>query len=370
MIYLDHASHSPADPAVLAEFCRLAQDQAGMGNPMSAHSMGRAAAEEYEKAAEVVANFFGSEPGVAFTSGASEANTLAIKGLAKANHHRGKHIIGTCLDHPSVSGPLAALREQGYEIELADINPDGTLDLDQLSDLLRQDTILLCLPWVDSELGAIQDIAAIAKLLEKYPDCHFHVDAAQAVGKVPVAFLGLDTLSFSAHKFNGLCGSGGLLVRKGAMQEALLGGLLKWRSGTPALALAASTAKALQLLEAMPSDYSKKAKALRQGVLQALQAYPKVRINSPPKGSPYILNISVKGIKGSEFQAALDRRGVCVSVKSACSAQGTPSRPVMAVSNDRKNAMCSWRLSFSTRTEMQEVDAFLEAFDHCCKELS
>jgi len=364
VIYLDHASRTPTDPQVLAEFCRVENEF--FANPMISHAAGRMSNDEINRVTTVMAKLLGASPNeIIFTSGATESNNLAIKGLTRAYRHTGKHIITTCLEHSSVSSPLAVLKDQGYEVELVDILPNGTVDLDHFRVLLRHDTVLVCVSWVDSELGAVQPIQAIREALEKYPNCRLHVDASQAVGKIPVSFEHIDTLSFSPHKFNGICGCGVLLKKKSTLLDIQIHGGLSataYRSGTTALSLASSSCKALELAIARQNERFEKVQALRQYVVQALTQYPQVRINSPKDGSPYILNLSVKGIKGSDFQAILDEHGVCISVKSACSAVGTLSRPVLAVSKDKKNALNSWRIGFSHITEFAEVEEFLKIF--------
>jgi len=353
MIYLDYASHTPADAAAVAEFCRVEAEF--IANPRAAHTAGAAARAELERVRTATARLLGANPeGLHYTSGATEANAIAINTHAHEGRHTGKHIITTALEHPSVSSPLAALREQGHEVELTEIKSDGTVDLESLAALLRRETVLLCVSWVDSELGAVQPIADIAALLEKFPNCRLHVDAAQAVGKIPVSFEGIDSMSVSPHKFHGLCGCGFLFSSKRFELNA--------HNGTPSLALAASSLTALENTLKKPSIDPK--------IREILESYPKVRINSPKNASPFILNLSVEGVKGTDFQAALDRRGVCVSVKSACAAQGTPSRAVLAVSRDRKNALSSWRVSFSHDTQQEDIDGFLAAFDECYKELT
>lgn len=372
MIYLDHASRTPADPDVLAEFCRVENEF--FANPMTAHAAGRTSKDELNRITAAMAKMLGANSKeLIFTSGATEANNLAIKGLTRVNRHVGKHIITTCLEHSSVTGPLAVLRDQGYEIELVDILSNGTVDLDHLRVLLRPETVLMCVSWVDSELGAIQPIQAIGELLEKHPNCHFHVDASQAVGKIPVSFEKIDTLSLSPHKFNGICGCGVLLKKEDILLDVQIHGGVSataYRSGTTALSLAASSYKALELAIIQQNDRLEKVNSLRRHVIQALQQYPQVRINSPndlDKGSPYILNLSVSGIKGSDFQSILDKHGVYVSVKSACSADATLSRPVFAVSKDKKNAMNSWRIGFSHTTEFAEVKEFLKILEQILK---
>jgi len=372
MINLDYASHTPVDVRVLAEFCRVEREYPG--NVMAAHAMGKKARAEMERVTCGIASLLDIKPQeIIFTSGASEANNLAIKGIAKAYQHVGKHILSTCLEHPSVSGTLSALAQQGYEIELLKILPDGTIDFEHLRTAIRRDTVLMCVSAVDSELGAIQPIAEITEILKVHPHCHLHIDAAQAIGKIPADITGASTFCFSPHKFYGLCGVGVLVKREGVVLEPLIHGGASttiYRSGTPALSLAAASYTALDLAFKEMDERLKIVRLLRKYVLDAISAYPLVRINSPQTGSPYILNISVKGVKGTDFQAALDRYGICVSVKSACSTDRAPSRPVMAVTGDKKIALCSWRISLSHLTTMQEIDTFLDAFDNCYKEFT
>ncbi|MDR1158793.1 MAG: aminotransferase class V-fold PLP-dependent enzyme [Oscillospiraceae bacterium] len=372
MIYLDYAAHTPAAPEVLA--CLTRMEQRFVGNPLAAHAAGRAARAALDEAARRLAGCFGvSAAEVVFTSGASEANNHALKGLVRAGRHRGRHILSTCLEHPSVSGPLTVLQEQGCEVELIDVRRDGTVDLTHLRELMRPDTVLVSVCLVDGELGAVQPVEEIAALLRDYPGCRFHVDASQAAGKRPVSFEGIDCLTFSAHKFYGPAGCGGLLVRAERAPEPLIHGgrsASAHRSGTPALPLAAAAAEALTLACEHQAQWRRIVEARRAALLKAFRAYPQVRINSPADGSPYILNLSVGHVPGGVFQAALDRRGVCVSVKSACCVPDVPSRPVLAVSRDRKNARCSWRVSLSHLTTQRELDAFLKIFDDCYKELA
>ena len=203
MIYLDYAANTPADRRVLEEYLRL--ETALIGNANSHHQAGRTALAQMDQAVHQVADVLSAKPGeVIFTSGASESNNLALKGLTRMMRHTGRHIISTALEHSSVSGCLTALQEQGYEIDLVDIRRDGTVDLEHLRELLRQDTVMVVVSAVDSELGTIQPVDKIVKILKGYPNCHLHVDATQAIGKIPFSFSGIDTMSFTAHKFYGL----------------------------------------------------------------------------------------------------------------------------------------------------------------------
>ncbi len=371
MIYFDYAANTPADPAVLARFCET--ERRFIGNPNSAHGAGREAESALSEMTGSIAAGLGIDPAeVVYTSGASEANNTAIKGIVRASRHLGKHIISTPLEHASVSGPLTYLQEQGYEIDLVAVGRDGKIELAHLRELLRRDTVLVSVCAVDSELGTLQPIREIAELLQAYPACRLHVDATQAIGKTEFHFDGVDTASLSAHKFYGLNGSGMLFKRRELVIEPLLHGGVSttlYRSGTPTLALAAALDTALALARNGLDDRRRIVQARHRVLREALSAYPGVRINSPDDAVPHILNLSVCGVKAGDFQKALDRAGVCVSVKSACSVEGTPSRAVFAVTRDRKNALSSWRISLSHLTTEQEVRQFLTAFDSCYKEM-
>ena len=372
MIYLDYSANTPVDERVLERFCAV--ERACIGNANSHHQAGEAAKAVIDTATQNIASLLGVQPAeVIYTSGASEANNFALKGLARLSRHVGKHIISTPLEHSSVSGSLTALQEQGYEIDLVDIRRDGTVDLEHLRELLRPDTIAVAVSMVDSELGVVQPVAEIAEILKAYPNCHFHVDATQAVGKIPVSFAGIDTMSLTAHKFYGLNGIGLLLKRRGLALEPLIHGgesTTPYRSGTPTVALAASLETALDLAVRALPQRTEHVKHLNTALRAALSAYPNVRINSPEAALPHILNLSVQNVKGTVFQRELNARGVCVSVKSACSSDGLPSRAVFAVSRDRRNALSSWRISLSHLTTEDEIHAFLEAFDACCRQLT
>ena len=371
MIYLDYAANHPAQPEALERFCAV--ESAFPGNPNSNHPAGWAAKAELERVTAATAELLGAQPEeIIFTSGATEANNLAIKGLTRASRHVGRHIISTALEHSSVSGSLTYLQEQGYEIDLVPIGRDGRVDLEEFRALLRPDTVLCAVTAVDSELGVVQPVAEMAEILKNFPNCRLHVDATQAIGRIPFPFERMDTMALAAHKFGGLNGSGILVKRRELVLEPQMHGGVSatlYRSGTPALALAASTERALRLaLEGREAHWAQVAQ-LNRRLREELGKRPGVRINSPADAVPYILNVSVDGVRGAAFQRALAEREVCVSVKSACSVEGTPSRAVFAVSRDRKNALSSWRISLSWRSTDEEITEFLRLFDECCQQL-
>ena len=372
MLYLDYSANTPVDEEVLQCFCEA--ERRYPGNANAHHQAGAAAKAAINEATRSIARCLGAPlAGIIYTSGASEANNLAVKGLAALGGTAGRHILSTPLEHSSVSGSLEALQKKGYEVELLDILSDGTVDLADLKKRLRPDTVLVAVTAVDSELGVMQPIAEIAELLKAYPNCHFHVDATQAVGKIPVQFEGMDTMSLTAHKFYGLNGIGVLIKRLGLALPPLIHGgesTTPYRSGTPTVALACSLALALEKATAELPARVATVRSLNDRLRTELSRYPKVRINSPANAVPHILNLSVQGVKGSVFQRELDARGVCISVKSACSSDGLPSRAVLAVSQDRRNALSSWRISLSHLTTEEEVTGFLHAFADCYNTLT
>lgn len=372
MIYLDYAANTPVDQKVMDYFCE--ESIRYMANPNSSHVLGREARDRLEKITEHIAELLQVKASeIIYTSGASEANNLAIKGLVQAYKKNGKHIISTCLEHSSVSGALTCLQNQGYEIDMVDVTEDGLVDMQHLQELLREDTILVSVCYVDSELGVRQSITEIGKLLTGYPNCFFHTDATQAVGKIPVSFEYVDCMTITPHKFFGLNGCGILVKRENVILEPLIHGGTSttiYRSGTPALGLAASIEKALDISLKQMEERYQQVKRMNEELKKAFLPYKKVRINSTRLCVPHILNISVQGVKATLFQEALEQEGICVSIKSACSVTNSPSMPVYAVTRDKKNAMCSWRISLSHLTTEEELRLFLSAFSRCYDKLT
>ena len=210
-----------------------------------------------------------------------------------------------------MGGALSALQQQGCEVDLVDIGRDGTVDLEHLRELLRRDTVLASVCAVDSELGTVQPIREITAVLKDYPNCRFHVDAAQAVGKTGLVLDGVDTMSVAPHKFYGLNGSGLLAKRKDLVIEPQIHGGVSttiYRSGTPTLGLAVSIEKALRLALENQEARTARVRAVNGFLRTELAKYPNVRFNSPENAVPHILNLSVGGVKGTAFQQALARR--------------------------------------------------------------
>ncbi len=367
MIYLDYAAHTPADEAVLETYVQVSRQY--IANPNSPYLPGQTAKARMDEALQHIASLLHVKAEeIIFTSGATESNNLAIKGVTEKYKKYGRHIISTPLEHSSVNGPLAYLKQQGFEIDDLELLPDGRVDLDHLKSLLRTDTILVCVCWADSEIGLEQPVGEIAGLLADRPHCFFHTDATQAMGKIPVNFDGVDLASFAPHKFYGLCGSGILIRKENVMLEPQMHGGVSttpWRSGTPALAMAAATEKALELALAELEIRHKYVSTLNHQLISALSGISGIRINSTAASLPHIVNISLSGIRSESVQAGLAEQDIFVATKSACCAPGTVSRPVYALTHDKKAALSTLRISLSHLTTATDIDAFSE----CLKEI-
>ena len=375
-LYLDYAANTPVDEEVLKTFNNATLKY--FANPNATHGLGVEVNEKIIKTTDEIINLFkentclNDNMEIVYTSGSSESNNLAIKGVAQSYKENGKHIISTFLEHSSVSSPLSYLKEQGYEIDIVGITSDGKINLDELKRLIRDDTILVSVCYVDSEVGNVQPIQEIAEIVSKNPNCFLHVDATQAVGKTEVDFSGIDLISFAPHKFNGLNGFGGLLKKKDMVLEPLINGGASttiYRSGTPVIGQICALERALELTFDNFKKRYEYVNKLNEKLRSKLLSYDNVKINTVSKNNPYILNVSVNGIKAVDFKKKLEEYGVCISIKSACTVTITPSRIVMSMTHDRKRAFASWRISLSHLVTEEDIDKFLEIFDKCYKKM-
>ncbi len=367
MIYLDYAANTPADEQVINTFCEVSKKY--MANPNSSHKLGLLAAESLREATGNIARMLNvKENEIIYTSGASESNNLAIKGIAGQYKKFGKHIITTYLEHSSVNGAMEYLKNNGYEIDYVEINSNGLIDLQSLKDLIRNDTILISICYVDGEVGITQPINEIANMLSDYNHCYFHVDATQAVGKIPLSFDNVDLATFAPHKFYGLNGCGVLLKKENVLLEPLIHGGISttaFRSGTPALNMIKSIETALSLAYSNLNEKYDYVKNINLKIRNKIEKYNNVRINSTEYSVPYILNISINKVNTEQFKTSLEEFEIYVSTKSACCAPNTVSRPVYAITKDRKRALSTLRISLSHLTSEDDVDKFLEKFDIC-----
>lgn len=373
-IYLDYASNTPVDKDVLNTFNEITLKY--FANPNSTHILGKVTNKKIQETTENIIKELSKKANldenmeIIYTSGSSESNNLAIKGIAKSYKENGKHIISTFLEHSSVSSPLTYLKEQGYEIDIINITNEGKVDLEHLKSLIRKDTILVSICYIDSEVGIVQPIEEIAKIVKEYPNCFFHVDCTQAIGKINIDLKNIDLISFAPHKFYGLNGFGALIKNKEIVLEPLINGGASttiYRSGTPVIGQICALEKALEISFNNLEERKKYVKNINKKLRENLSKYKDVKINTFSDENPFILNISVNGVKATEFKNKLEEYGVCISIKSACTITITPSRIVMAMTHDRKRALASFRISLSHLVKESEINKFLEIFDKCYK---
>ena len=372
MVYLDYSATTPVNKEVLNSFNKAVLEYPGNAN--SLHSLGTKSLHLLEAATKQVASLMGvNKEEVIFTSGASEANNLAIMGVINKYKNRGHHILTTKLEHSSILETLNYLEKEGYIIDYLKLDDNGHIDINDLKNKITDDTILVTISEVSSELGIVQDIKKIGEILKDYPRVIFHVDGTQAVGKIKVNLDNVDLYSFSSHKIYGLNGVGCLIKKRHIELEPIIhGGKSQtiYRSGTPTHALCASFAKALKLvLENQEEKYNHVLK-LNQKIRKNLETMNDVVINSPIDSIPHILNISIKGIKPETMLHALAESDIYISTKTACASDASMSLGVFEVTKDRERAKSSLRISLSYLTTNEEIDYFLETFKSKLKELS
>ena len=219
MIYLDYAANTPVDKEVLDYYNEISLKY--FGNPNSTHKLGRDAKEVIEKATDIIAKRFNVLPEeIIYTSGSTESNNMVIKGICKRYKNRGKHIILSSLEHNSIMASATSLQEEGFEIDLVPINSKGIVEVDELKKLIRDDTILVSIVAVDSELGIVQPIEEIANFLKDYSNVCFHTDATQAIGKIDIDYSNVDLITFAPHKFYGINGIGVLITGESGMGKS------------------------------------------------------------------------------------------------------------------------------------------------------
>lgn len=372
MIYLDYSATTPPDKRVVEVFSKVATDY--FANSNSLHKLGVKSKELENYATEEIAKYLKIRPSeIIYTSSSSESNNLALKGICLKYQNRGKHIITTNLEHSSIIATCNYLTKLGFEVEFVNLNEDGTVDINDLKNKLRDDTILVSISAVDSELGIRQPVEEIGKILKNYPKCYFHVDCTQAIGKVNVDFTNIDLASISAHKFYGLKGIGMLIKKENIVIESLIHGgksTTIYRSGTPALPLIVSLKKALELIIPNIDKNYEHVSKLNKIIINKLSTYNNVYINSTSKSIKNTINISLVNIKPETFVHALEENDIYVSTKSACSSSNSMSNSIYAITHDEKRASSTIRISLSYLTTIEQINKFLEAFDTCYNKLN
>ena len=370
MVYLDYSATTPVREEVLDTYTRVCREF--VGNPNSLHSLGVKAKELIDASSEQIADILGVKPcEIIYTSGASEANNTAIKGVCLKYQNRGKHIITTELEHSSVIAPLNYLTTLGYEVDFVSLDENGLVDLDDLKEKLREDTILVSIASVNSEVGVKQDLKAISEIVHNNGRTLFHSDVTQSVGKEKIDFSCLDLASLSCQKFYGMKGIGALIKKEKLVIEPLIHGgksTTVFRSGTPATPLIASFAKALRLAY---EDYDIKyqqVKELKKYLIDKIKDFD-ITINSNDYCLPHMVNISLHGIKSEVMLHALEEKEIFISTQTACSV-GNYSKAVFAITHDKDLASSSLRISLSYLTTKEELDIFVEVFEDAISKLT
>lgn len=364
MIYLDYSATTPVDIAVFDTLSKVTRDY--IGNPNSMHSLGQKSNELLESATKQIANIFGINVNeIIYASGSTECNNMAIIGAALANHKKGKHIIVSKLEHPSIYGICDYLKSIGFEISYVKNDKDGLIDFEDLKNLVREDTILVSISAVNSEVGIRQPLKMIRQIIKKENMATvFHSDMTQAIGKVSVNMHDVDLASVSGQKIFGPKGIGFLYKSSMVKLTPLLYGGSKdnINPGTPPLPLIASLSKAIRLANENLEKKERFVNLLNEKIINEIQQYPNILINKTKYSIPHILNISIMDVMPEVMVHALAEHEIYVSSNTACSS-GEVSNSVLAVYNDINRAKHTIRISLSYVTTTEEVNKFLEIFE-------
>lgn len=369
MIYFDNAATTQTHPEVIKTYTEVATKI--WGNPSSLHNLGTQATRILEASRKQIAELLGKESKeIFFTSGGTEGDNWVIKGVAFEKAHLGKHIIVSAIEHPAVKESALWLKTQGFEVDLAPVNAQGFVDVSALESLIRPETTLVSIMAVNNEIGAIQPIQEISQLLADKPTISFHVDAVQAIGKVPTErYLTdrVDFASFSGHKFHSVRGVGFVYIKAGKKIAPLLTGggqESDKRSTTENVAGIAATAKALRLTLDKATDSQKQLAAMKQILVDELSKYQDVTVFSGMENFvPSILTFGIKNIRGEVIVHAFEDHQIYISTTSACSSKaGKPAGTLIAMGVPQKLAQTAVRVSLDDDNNMGQIEQFLTIF--------
>lgn len=369
MIYLDNSATTKPYKEVLDTFITVSKKY--FANPSSLHSKGGEAENLLTAARKSIANLLDvTSSEIVFTSGGTEGNNIAIKGIAYQHRNRGKHLITTAVEHASAYESFQYLETQGFEVTYLPVDDTGRISLANLKQAIRPDTVLVSMLHVNNETGTIQPIKEIGEILKDHKKIFFHVDNVQGIGKVPLHLneWGIDLCTISAHKIHGLKGSGLLYIKNGITLSALFtGGEQEYRkrAGTENVAGIASMAKALRLITDEMRLNKDKMLSVKQVFTEGLKKMEGVELNTPEEHSaPHIVNFSVEGIKPEVLIHSLDKRDIFVSTRSACSSkQGGASRILIEMGLGEKRASTAIRISTSYDNTVEEAEKTLKVLE-------
>lgn len=374
LVYADNAATTPVIKAVLDEMLPYFSEK--YGNPSSLYSLGRVSREAISTARGKVAGALGAEEHeIFFTSGGSEADNWAIRGIATAMASKGKHLITTKFEHHAVLHTMKALEKEGFEVTYLNVKENGIIDPADFESAIRPDTTLATVMYANNEIGSVQPIAELGKICS---DRHiiFHTDAVQAVGHLPIQVKEqhIQLLSLSAHKFHGPKGVGALYVQKGLRFPNLIEGGAQERNrraGTENVAGIVGLGKAIETACSEMEENGRKTRLLRDRLIEGLLKIPGTRLNGDrEKRLDGNVNISFEGIEGESLLLQLDQNGICASAGSACSSGSLdPSHVLLAIGLKRETAYGSLRLTLSEQNTGEDVDYILEVLPNIVEQL-
>ncbi|WP_337098590.1 cysteine desulfurase family protein [Paenibacillus sp. YIM B09110] len=374
MLYFDHCASTPPYEEVIQTMMEVMK--AHYANPSSLHQRGSAAGKLIERARSLVSEQFGTRSGEwIFTSGGTESNNMAIKGIAKQYSGRGKHLITTAIEHASVSETFAQLEQEGFNVTYLPVSASGHVSVEQVAEALTDETVLVSVMHVNNEIGTIQPIEQIGQRLKQYPKVFFHVDAVQSIGKLPIDIeqWGIDLVSGSAHKFRGPRGVGLLYVRNGiTLYPLLTGGSQEegMRSGTQNVPAIVAAAKALRMTRETESARRASMSELREQLVSIVASIPELKLNGGAPLAPNIVHFSYPGMKPEVVIHKLEQHGIMASTKSACSSKDNkPSQVLLALGASTEHASSGIRLSFGDEHRTQDIDSVGKALRQIVAEL-
>ena len=366
MIYFDNSATTKPYPEALETYMQVASKI--LGNPSSLHRLGDQATRILDASRQQIADLIGKKSDeIFFTSGGTEGDNWVIKGVAFEKAQFGKHIIVSAIEHPAVKESALWLKNQGFEVDFAPVDEKGFVDVEALASLIRSDTTLVSVMAVNNEIGSIQPIQAISELLADKPTISFHVDAVQALAKIPTEkYLTnrVDFATFSSHKFHGVRGVGFIYIKSGKKITPLLtgGGQERdYRSTTENVAAIAATAKALRLSMKKLDIFTSKTGQMKEVIRQALLDYPDIFVFSDEKDfAPHVLTFGIKGVRGEVIVHAFEDYDIFISTTSACSSKaGKPAGTLIAMGVDKDKAQSAVRLSLDLENDMSQIEQFL-----------
>ena len=370
MVYLDYAAATPVLPEVLDSYNKVTEDF--FGNPESLHSYGGKSRELLESANQQIAELLGIDKSeFVYTSGSSEANNIAIMGACLSYKRYGNRICVSKLEHPSMLGICKHLEKAGFYIDYVDVTNEGLVDFDDLKNKVTPETILVSISAVNSETGVRQPLKSIRQVIRKQnPNVIFHSDMTQAIGKVAMRIDDVDMATISSNKIYGPMGIGLLYINKNLRLTPVMFGAHdgELKPGTVPLPLVVSFAKALRLaLKDLPKK-EEMIRKYRDKVIDHLNDYNGIKINTSKYCIPHILNISIIGVQPETFIHAMEQDEIYLSSNTACYS-GRPSPSVMAMYKDEERSKSSIRISLSHLTLPSEINQFLESFSRHYEEL-